>query len=392
MSLGDRSRIRLGTVDSIKTWQRRRSNQPRHVSWSSQIDKDEDDAGRGQPKPAIKQMQPTRQLPQPQPQPQPHSSRPGALRGATVGASASGPANPTPATGTGVRAAAGPQAKTPLGSAPLQAPSTAVRRAAALSGAAPRFYTWQLGRGSANYVSILERRRDMLRAVDLSTNEVLRAEWMTLIKELDGVVSEGQERIGRNSTTAQAYRRRSQSLPSSAAEFGLPQRRGDVDDDGNETDSSVKYLDLAESKQGAPRVSRVRTVVEEVKDLYTRAGKRLMEAMSISKKRTPEPAKTQGQASCTITEEDLKHCLKTIHLLEDTAVDEFGVTFHTRVPRCGVRVKSVKKRGQFGRAGVKVDDVLVRIKNANVLEWTCSEVEQAIAIADSQRGLDVVFA
>ena len=52
-----------------------------------------------------------------------------------------------------------------------------------------RIYIWQLGKGSSNYQTILERRREQLREKDMAGSKTLQLEWAHLISELYALVA-----------------------------------------------------------------------------------------------------------------------------------------------------------------------------------------------------------
>ena len=270
LSLGDRSRIRLGTIDSIAQFQRKM----RRVSWSTNLEESEDTTAR-MPRPALKSPK-----------------RNAGIREIPLATHTHTHTHPYTPPRPQVQAAPSSN-HSPLSRiipAMQELPPSPVQTHTRAS--TPRFYTWQLGRGSENYAAILERRRDMLRNADLSSNDVLRGEWMALIRELDSIVTEGSQRVGRNAKMA-AYRRRSQSLPASSAQFGLPQRGGDCDEKDAGSKERVGYLDLATSAPpGTRHTSRLRAAVAEVTESTLRtienAGKRLARTFSFSRKRTPE--------------------------------------------------------------------------------------------------------
>ena len=64
-----------------------------------------------------------------------------------------------------------------------------------------------------------------------------------------------------------------------------------------------------------------------------------------------------------------------------------GVELFIDYPKRGVRVKSVAISGEFCRCGVSVGDVIIKIQNAVVLGWTCSEVHQVLQASGGMLGM-----
>eukprot|EP00039_Didymoeca_costata_P029292 m.24021 g.24021 ORF g.24021 m.24021 type:complete len:597 (+) comp7566_c0_seq1:360-2150(+) len=245
-----------------------------------------------------------------------------------------------------------------------------------------RFYTWQLARGTENYITILERRREMLRESDLANNASLRAEWNDLILELDSAVTEGATRIGRGRGDRLPSRARSRSMPSQPGSFGLtPPKFEEEEKTVVKADvGRINYLDLALMPFSALMLSS-RKVVD------VRPGKESRPFWFYRRTPPKEPPVIPMWHEYDQSEAALLRAGKMI-VLRNFSTEPLGARFHRLPGKMGVRVKGISQ-GQLRTSGVSSGSVVFRIQNAICLDWTVKEVEQAMAAGDGKLG--VVF-